>query len=276
VPSEKRQRQRERREIKVAAEQVRAKRNKRARTIIGAVIVAGLVVGFIALFSSNTPKKKAAAGTTTTVPATTSTTSTTIPAAVAPVCPPAGGSKTRVINFTKAPPVCIPTNGVYNATFTTDVGAFVVQMHAASSLAAVNDVVFLARYRFYDGTVFHRVIPGFVVQGGDPTGTGSGPYPGYSFTGNTPPKSCTAKKDCYATGDVAMANSGAPSSDGSQFFIILPGGAPALTDVYTVIGHVISGMSVVEAIGKDGGTAANNGIPAVLHKLKSVTITQVS
>jgi peptidyl-prolyl cis-trans isomerase B (cyclophilin B) len=273
VPSEKRQRQRERHQQKIAVEQTRSRRNRRIRNLIGAVIVAGVVIGVIAIFFNGSPKKPAAtSSTTTSSTSTTSSTTTTVPVAVAPVCPPAGGSKVRVIRFTKAPPTCISPTGVYDATFQTNIGSFTVRMHAASSLAGVNDIVFLARYHFYDGTIFHRVIPDFVVQGGDPTGTGAG-GPGYAFTGNTPAASCTAKKDCYATGDVALANSGSPSSDGSQFFVILPGGAGQLSDLYTTVGHVTSGMNVVDKIGADGQAS---GTPKVVHTLKSVTITQVS
>jgi peptidyl-prolyl cis-trans isomerase B (cyclophilin B) len=264
VPSEKRIRQRERRNEKVAVEQLRSRRNRRIRTAVGAVVVAGIVVGFIALLSGSSKPKKAATPTTTTI--------ATVTSATKPTCPPTGGTKKRYVEFTAAPPVCIATTGVYDAKFVTDAGSFTVELPAASSLAGVNDFVFLARHLFYSGTIFHRVIPGFVVQGGSPNGTGSG-SPGYSFTGNTPPKSCTAKKDCYATGDVALANSGSPSSDGSQFFIILPGGADQLQPLYTTIGKVTSGMSVVEAIGADGSTS---GTPKVTHHLKSVTITEVS
>ncbi len=253
---------------------VREKRNRRIRTVVGALVVAGIVVGVIALVSGGSKKSTVAAATTTTV-ASTSTTTTTVPVAakgVAPVCPPATGSTTRVTAFTHAPPTCVPANAVYDATFRTDVGSFTVEMHVASSPVAVNNFVFLARYRFYNGTVFHRVIPSFVVQGGDPTGTGTG-GPGYSFTGNTPPKSCTAAHSCYVTGSVAMANSGTPSSDGSQFFVVLPGGASDLSDNYTTIGQVTSGMSVVERIGADG---SSSGTPKVLHHLISVTITEVT
>ena len=266
MPSEKRQRQRERHQVKVAAEQIRSRRNRRIRSVVGAVIVAGLVVGFIALISGGGSKK---------VATTTTTTTPTVTTAIAPTCPPASGSKKRYIVFTHAPGTCISPTGVFDAKFTTDVGSFTVEMHASSSLAAVNDIVFLARYHFYDHTIFHRVIPGFVIQGGDPTATPGGASngtggPGYSFTGNTPPATCTAKKDCYATGEFVLANSGKPSSDASQFFVILPGGASSLSDSYTRVGKVISGMTVVEAIGADG-TAA--GTPQVVHKLQSVTIS---
>jgi cyclophilin family peptidyl-prolyl cis-trans isomerase len=161
---------------------------------------------------------------------------------------------------------------VFDATVKTDVGTFVFRMDTATSPVAVNNFVFLARYHFYDGIIFHRVIPGFVVQGGDPTGTGAG-GPGYSFTGNTPPASCTAKGDCYATGDVALANDKNPTSDGSQFFIVVPGGAGSLQDNYTLIGKVTSGMNVVNAIAADG---SSSGTPTKTHHMISVTIQPVA
>jgi cyclophilin family peptidyl-prolyl cis-trans isomerase len=183
--------------------------------------------------------------------------------------------------FTKAPPTCISATSVWDATFKTSLGDIVVQMPAASSFAAVNNFVFLANYQFFNGTFFHRVMPGFVVQGGDPTGTGSGGahlLPGYSFTGNTPPSSCKTKPTqtgCYVPGDLALANSTGPSTDASQFFFVLPGGQTVLNTEpnYTIFGHVVSGMSVVEKIGADG---SSSGTPTVKVYLLSVTMKQIS
>jgi cyclophilin family peptidyl-prolyl cis-trans isomerase len=266
VPSEKRNRQRERRNEKLAAELVRTKRNKRTRTLIGAVVVAGLVVGVIQLTSKSPPK-----------PIVKSDTLVTVSTKVPPVCPPVGGTKKRYIAFTKAPPTCIDATGVYDAKVVTDIGDFTIQLNAKDGVAGVNSFVFLARNHYYDTTKFHRVIQGFVVQGGDPAGTGSGANPYYSFTGSTPAASCVKKNDCYASGEVALANTGKPSSDGGQFFIILPNGASQLTDNYTVIGKVVSGMTVVDAIGNDGSPATSEtGTPTIVHRMKSVTITQVS
>ncbi len=257
------------------------RRRKGLRRGLIALVVAGAIVGIVfGVTSSSGPKTPAAAKhTTTSAPVTSSTqaTPTTAPVshtAVAPTCPPASGASKRVIAFTKAPPTCIAANGVYDAKVVTDVGTFVIRMDAAASPAAVNNFVFLARYHFFNGVDFHRVIPGFVVQGGDPTGTGTG-GPGYSFTGNTPPKSCTAKADCYPVWGVALANSSGPSTDGSQFFIVLPGGQKTLDQEpnYTLFGKVVSGTAVVAKIGADG---SSGGTPKVLHYMKSVTISQVS
>ena len=273
MPSEKRARQRALRNQKLAIQERRAHRRRLGRRTISALVVVGIIIGLVVVLSNGSGKKNpSASGTTTT--STLVPTSTTTPVAVAPVCPPATavGAAKRVIAFTTAPPTCVTANSVFDATVKTDVGTFVFRMDTATSPKAVNNFVFLARYHFYDGIIFHRVIPGFVVQGGDPTGTGSG-GPGYSFTGNTPPKSCTTKANCYATGDVALANSGTPSSDGSQFFIVVPGGAGSLQDNYTVIGKVLSGMSVVNAIAADG---SSSGTPTKTHHMISVTIQPIA
>jgi len=271
------------REIKVANEQRRAKRRRLLRRSIGGLVVVGVVVGLVVLLSgSKTPAKKKPATTTTTTTTvapstTTSTTTPSVKTAIAPVCPPATGSSKRYIKFTKEPPTCISATGVYEATVLTDVGTFVIKMNAATSLAAVNNFVFLSRYHFYDSTIFHRVIPGFVVQGGDPTGTGTG-GPGYSWTGNTPSSSCSATKSCYPTYSVAMANSGAPSSNESQFFIVVGNGGQQLSPNYSLFGQVASGTAVVNHIAADGNSVtADNGVPPkVVHHIIKITISQVT
>lgn len=254
------------------------------RGLIGLVVLGAVLALVFGLSGSSGNKgtRSASKKTTssTTVRSATTTTGATAAKAIVPTCPPAtaAGAPKRVTAFTKAPPDCIGKTSVYDATVRTDVGTFVVELHAASSYAAVNNFVFLARYHFFDGTVFHRVIKGFVVQGGDPTGTGSG-GPGYSFTGNTPPASCKAKKDCYPVGGVAMANSSGPSTDGSQFFIVLPGGQNVLDTEpsYTLFGQVVKGMSVVNRIGADGAPATSQtGTPTIEHHIVKVTVTKVA
>lgn len=281
------------REIKIESEERRRKRTKTLRRVISAIVIAAIVVLVIVLVSGKSPKKPGTSTTTTTASATTTTTnasgaatttSSTVPGtpvtapvshvAIAPTCPPAtaAGATTRVIAFTHAPPNCIVDADTYDATVQTDVGTFVIEMHPDTSPAAVNNFVFLSRYHFYNDVVFHRVIPGFVVQGGDPTGTGEG-GPGYSFTGNAPSSSCDTAKDCYPLGSVAMANSGALSSNGSQFFIVVGAEGEQLPPDYTLFGQVISGMSVVDKIAADG--TASGVPPKVLHHMIKVTITQV-
>ncbi len=270
------------------------------------MIVALVIVGIVLLVnSSSTKSAKTTTTTSTTVPAS-STTSSTVPpttfptpttqplttTAVAPTCPPTTGSATRVVLFTKAPPTCISATSVWDATFKTSLGDIVEKMSAASSFAAVNNFVFLARYKYFDDTDFFRVLKGFVVQGGsvtdaDANGATGKPgkmeygYPGYQFTGNTPPASCSTKPTgpgCYTPGDLAMANSGAPSSNESEFFFILPGGQTELSPSYTLFGHLVSGMSVLDKIGSYGAanTATSTGVPTVTVYLLSVTVKQIS
>lgn len=129
----------------------------------------------------------------------------------------------------------------YAATFHTSRGDFTAGLFAAQAPITVNNFVFLAREGFYDGTTFHRVIKGFMVQGGDPTGTGTG-GPGYQFADE---RGALALKHDGA-GMLSMANAGA-NTNGSQFFITF-GPTPHLNGKHGVFGRVVSGMNVVNAI----------------------------
>lgn len=180
-------------------------------------------------------------------------------------CPDLKGSSPHYTQFAASPPVCIRHNETYTAKMVTDVGTITFKLDSAASFSAVNNFVFLAGYHFYDGTAFHRVIPNFVDQGGDPTGTGSG-GPGYSFNGGAPKTSSV-----YKAGALAMANSGTPASDGSQYFICVGKGCLALPPNYTYFGQVTSGMAVVDHINRDGSDS-EQGTPAVLHRVVKLTI----
>jgi cyclophilin family peptidyl-prolyl cis-trans isomerase len=186
-----------------------------------------------------------------------------VPAPAGVGFPKANGSSPRYTKFSTAPPFCIDVNKTYTATITTDAGPITVELLPKAAPLAVNSFVFLAGYHFFDGTVFHRVIPGFVDQGGDPTGSGSG-GPGYSFADELP-KTPAA----YVNGALAMANSGA-NTNGSQFFIDAANEASTLQASYSVFGLVTGGQSVVAAINKDG---ASSGTPTKVHHIISVTIT---
>ena len=251
------------------------------RSIIGLVVI-GAIVGIVYGLSSGGSPAAAKKSTTTTSSTSTTApvTTTTLPkyttgATLPPSdCPPIAGAATRKTSFPDPPAWCINVNDNYTATFKTDVGTFTVTLATKTSPAAVNNFVFLAGWHFFDGTTFPRVIPGFVVQGGSPDNTTSG-TPGYSWTGNTPTPPCSATHDCYPPGAFALANSSGPSTNGSQFFIVLPGGSNTLNSErnYTVFGQVAgSGMSVVEKIGTDGTPA---GTPKVTHHIITVTVTQI-
>jgi len=128
----------------------------------------------------------------------------------------------------------------YTATIKTDLGDIVIDLFADKAPQTVNNFVFLAREGFYDGVTFHRVIPGFMAQGGDPTGSGRG-GPGYRFEDEFHPD---LRHD--GPGVLSMANAG-PGTNGSQFFIT-HGPTPHLDDRHTVFGRVVEGMDVVLAI----------------------------
>jgi cyclophilin family peptidyl-prolyl cis-trans isomerase len=140
--------------------------------------------------------------------------------------------------YSQPPEMQIETNRTYRVLIKTNKGDIKLELNPAEAPLTVNNFVVLARDGFYDGVVFHRVEPRFVIQGGDPTGTGRG-GPGYRF--NDEPV-----KRPYRAGTVAMANAG-PNTNGSQFFICLED-QPSLPPNYTIFGDTISGMDVVRSI----------------------------
>ncbi|MEP7367699.1 MAG: peptidylprolyl isomerase [Acidobacteriota bacterium] len=155
--------------------------------------------------------------------------------------------------YAAPPPMSIDTTKKYTATFETSRGKIVCELFAADAPNTVSNFVFLAKDNFYDGTVFHRVIPDFMVQGGDPTGTGRG-GPGYKFADEF-----KGSPNKHQVGSLSMANAG-PNTNGSQFFI-----THIVTDwldgKHTVFGKVTAGQEIVNAT-QQGDT------------LKSVTITE--
>jgi len=134
----------------------------------------------------------------------------------------------------------IDQNKQYTATVKSNYGDITVQLFPKDAPLAVNNFVFLSRQSFYNGVKFHRVVKGFVIQGGDPTGTGRG-GPGYKFADEP------VTKD-YVAGTLAMANAG-PNTNGSQFFITLADLSGRLPKNYTIFGLVTAGMDVVQKIG---------------------------
>ena len=144
------------------------------------------------------------------------------------------------IQYTQCPEMTIDPSKQYIATIQTEKGDIVLELLPEQAPLAVNNFVFLAREGWYDGVTFHRVLPGFVAQAGDPSGTGFG-GPGYAFGNEVSPD---LKFD--QAGIVGMANAG-PDSNGSQFFITLDA-APNLDGGYTIFGRVVEGLDVVEQL----------------------------
>jgi peptidyl-prolyl cis-trans isomerase B (cyclophilin B) len=140
--------------------------------------------------------------------------------------------------YNAPPPMLIDTNRTYRAIIKTNKGDIHLQLNPAEAPLTVNNFVALAREGYFDGVTFHRVVPHFVIQGGDPTGTGSG-GPGYIFQDEP-------VKRPYKAGTVAMANAG-PNTNGSQFFICLED-QPNLPPSYTIFGDTVAGMDVVRNI----------------------------
>ena len=144
------------------------------------------------------------------------------------------------MQWSSPPPMTIDQNKQYTATIKTNYGDIVLQLFPKDAPVAVNNFVFLARQGFYNGVKFHRVVKGFVIQGGDPTGTGAG-GPGYRFADEK------VTKD-YVAGTLAMANAGS-DTNGSQFFITLADVSGSLPKKYTIFGQVTGGFDVVQKIG---------------------------
>ena len=153
---------------------------------------------------------------------------------------PTGTNAARNMQWADPPVISIDPNKEYTATIKTNLGDIEIQLFAKEDLITVNNFVFLAQQGFYNGVKFHRVEKGFVIQSGDPTGTGYG-GPGYEFADEK------VTRD-YVAGTLAMANSG-PNTNGSQFFITLVDLSGRLPKDYTIFGLVTSGFDVVQKIG---------------------------
>ena len=283
VPTEKRQRQKEGRRARLEAQRKVDKRRQLTRRTGIVVVVAAIVVGSVYLLTKP--------GST---PATTSTTSTTTQAsqaqtqanavAVAAGCSealPSAANPTTKQSWKTQPAMSLDLSKTYYATVVTTVGTFKIKLNTTTTPANTNSFVFLAKHHFFSCVPFQRVIPGFMNQTGDPTGTGSG-GPGYTVTSNEFPAPTSPIQ--YPKGAVAMANScpqttaasACPPSNGSQFFVV----AKALTQAelaakYTYFGNVVSGIGVVEKINSQGNSNVNdNGAPPIVtERILSVTIT---
>jgi cyclophilin family peptidyl-prolyl cis-trans isomerase len=251
------------------AREAAAKRAKQKSGLIRGTIAVLAIVGAIALILSlggNDSKKKTAASTTT-KPVTSTTTTVALPAGCVATQPPAAKPGT----YKTAPPMTIDTAKTYTATMSTTCGDVTIALDAKQAPKTVNSFVFLAKHHFYDGLTFHRVAKDFVVQGGDPDGTGSG-GPGYNLPTEPP-------KNGYTAGSVAMANAG-PNTTGSQFFLTWTdagakglGGPPYL---YSTLGHITKGLDVVAKLGSLYSRDQNPQDPSTQKTAVPLYIVKVS
>ena len=247
----KRQRKKENHEARRAALEAARKRQQRKRQVLNlgglglGVLLLALVRVFVAGRGGEDDDGAAA---------TTSTTAAEDPAEELATAPPVPAGRTitgdtpcpkptgeaRASKFEKAPPTCIDPAKAYRAVFTTSAGVIKAALDTKRTPKTVNNFVFLARYHYYEGVIFHRIIRGFMCQGGDPTGTGRG-GPGYQFADELP------KPGRYQIGSVAMANAG-PNTNGSQFFLISGQQGVRLPPQYALFGQVVTGLDVLEAM----------------------------
>ena len=176
--------------------------------------------------------------------------------------PALDGSAQKTQKFPDKPEFGIDPQKRYTATMETSMGTIVIALDALNAPVTVNNFVFLAGYHYYDGIIFHRIINGFVCQGGDPGGTGTG-GPGYRFEDEP-------VRNRYQIGSLAMANAG-PNTNGSQFFLISGPNGVTLPPQYNHFGQVVKGLEVVDAMQKVPTGRGDRPVTDVV--INSVTIT---
>lgn len=267
-----------------AAREAEARASRRRLLTMGAVGLLAVVLIVVAIMLTSDDDggdEETADPTSTTLDP--SATDTTLPGAATTVsmpappegasidgeteCPPVEGAEERVATFTAPPPTCIEDGEDLVADITTSSGTITIDLDEEGAPTMVNNFVVLARYRFYDGLPFHRLIPDFMAQ------TGSSGIPDYGSGGpgyDMPDEEKPEEGFLYTAGDVAMARSDTVS--GSQFFIVATDeGAAHLTPDYPLFGKVTEGQEIVQVIASQGD-AVSNGAPTALVTIESVTI----
>ncbi len=269
MPTQKRQRKKSTRQARQAAYEARRQATGRRTGVVAAVLVGVLVLGVAAIVGGGGgggDDETDVDSTATTLEAS----SLSVPPGAALTgetpCPAADGSSPRTTSFAKIPPMCIDPAKTYTADIKTNKGTFTVALDPKAAPFTVNNFVVLSRYHFYDGIAFHRVVPGFVVQGGDvERGDGRG-GPGYNLPDEFP------QAGDYEIGSVAMANTGQPGSGGSQFFVITGPQGVSLPPSYSLFGKVVAGLDVVKRIEADGSPDPDP--PKVVHRITKITIVE--
>ncbi|MGH9020822.1 MAG: peptidylprolyl isomerase [Acidimicrobiales bacterium] len=280
----KRERQKASRREKMDRRQREARRRRAFRrgviaAVIGAVVIASAALIFSGGSTPTTTTTTTVASTTTTTVAPTTTTTLSAAfvaaqtsannAAVAAGCPKSPTTRVNTLTWTLQPNLSIKATGTYYAHVATTAGDFVIHLLADKAPLTVNNFIFLAEHKYYNCVIFHRVIKGFVIQGGDPTGTGTG-TPGYTIGDELP----ATGHPTYPLYSVAMANEGTANTGGGQFFIVSGTSGESLPASYSLFGQVVSGQSVLATINSEGGPlSSQTGTPYVIQRMLTVTIS---
>lgn len=262
MSNNKRERQRAHRQAQADAAQQAQKSSKRTKIVIRWVAIAAavLIVAFLWSLTGNDDPSQ--------TPDTAADASIGAEALGIEGCPAVDGSSDRQTQFKTPPKLCIDTGQLYSAEFATTSGNFTVLLDPTLDSRSVNNFIFLARHHAYDGTIFHRVIDQFVIQGGDVEGLNGRGGPGYKFTGAYGPE------EGYLVGSLAMANQGTPNTNGSQFFIVTGPFGASLDPNYSLMGHVVAGLDVALAIQKVETDSQDLPVKPVL--ISSVTISDAT
>ena len=280
TPKRERQKANRQQRLEELARQARAGKRKRTGMYLLLIpLVAAAITGIAVLTKDDSGGSATSAttidlfGSSTSAGPTTTTTPlpSTIPGATLTgdtPCPAADGGAARTITFAKEPPTCIDAAKKYTAVVSTNMGAYTVELDAAKAPITVNNFVVLARYHYFDSTICHRAIPGFMVQCGDPTSTGTG-GPGYTIADELP------ATGSYKIGSLAMANTGQANSGSSQFFLITGDQGVSLPATYSLFGQVTDGLDTTVKALDAVGNPASNGIPPLQQiVIESVKITE--
>lgn len=279
MPTQKRERKKQGHQARQAAIAAARKRQQaRSRAIAGGFLAVVLIAGVAVLVNpGGDDQDVASTGPTTTIEGGATTTLAKKPVELPPLppgasikgdtpCPPTDGSTQRTTSFEKPPPLCVEVAKNYMAEMQTSKGTMTIALDVRNATKTVNNFVVLARYKYFEGIAFHRIVPGFVLQGGDPQQTGTG-GPGYKFEDELP------KAGSYQRGSLAMANSGA-NTNGSQFFIVSGAAGTSLPPQYSLFGQVVQGLEVVTAIEEVGIAGTQDGKPSEVVKILTVNIKE--
>ncbi len=275
--TERRARQKANRQLKLEQQEKDERRDRIRQYGLMAAVVAVAIVGGLALLSyatrDDTPEvTETAAGDEGAEDAAVEDSESSDEADVEGVgepigCPAEDGSSEQVLEFPAPPPTCIDPSATYTATFDTNLGTITAELDASKAPATVNNFVYLARYHYYDGTAFHRIIDDFMIQGGDPTGEPPGTGgPGYTIDEEVP------EPGEYQIGSLAMAKRSAPGTTGAQFFIVTGPNGVSLPNQYSLFGQVTEGLDVVEAI--EALPTDDRDFPTEEIVVNSITITE--